>query len=286
MMNVIYAVIVLGVLGAAFGLVLAIAARKFAVEIDPREEEIIGLLPGANCGGCGFAGCAGYAAAIVAGDAPTNSCTPGGDEAATKIAAVMGLDAVVTERCVALVKCSGFLGLSKKKFDYSGIEDCTAAMRLGGGLGPNECPQSCLGFGSCAAACPFDAIAVRNGVAHVDHEKCTGCMTCAAACPKKIIVKVPFEADITVACSSTEKGGALRKFCEIGCLGCKICEKACESDAIHVVDNLAVIDYAKCTSCGQCVPKCPRHLIRDARLNTEGETEPLPKAVSRYADPD
>ena len=282
-MNVIYAVVTLGVLGAAFGLVLSIAAKKFAVEIDPREEEILGCLPGANCGGCGFPGCSGYAAAIVQDGAPTNRCTPGGNEAAAKIAAVMGVAAEEAERCVALVKCSGFTGLMKKKFDYSGIEDCTAAMRLGGGMGQNECPSSCLGFGSCEKACAFDAIHVRDGIARVYHEKCTGCLTCVNICPKKIIIKVPYEADVTIACSSHQKGGTLRKYCDIGCLGCKICEKTCQYDAIHVIDNLAVIDYDKCVSCNQCAPKCPRNLIRDARLNTENETDPVSTSLSRFA---
>ena len=281
--NVIFAVVVLGALAIVFGAVLAIAAKKFAVEVDERQEAIQGVLPGANCGGCGYAGCSGYAAAVVKGEAATNCCAAGGSEVAAKIAGIMGVEAQDTERSVALVKCSGFTGLAQKKFDYSGITDCVAAMRLGGGLGPNECPHGCLGFGTCVAACPFDAIHIKDGVARVDHEKCVGCMTCAAACPKHIIVKVPYNADITVACSSVQKGAVLRKYCDIGCLGCKICEKTCEHDAIHVVDNLAVIDYGKCTSCGMCVAKCPRHLIRDSRLNTEGEGS-IPPAVSRYAD--
>jgi Na+-translocating ferredoxin:NAD+ oxidoreductase RNF subunit RnfB len=283
-MNTLYAVIVLGALGAIFGLVLAVAAKKFAVEVDEREAQILEILPGANCGGCGYPGCAGYAAAIVKGEAKPNCCAAGGSAAAAKIGAIMGVEAGETERSVALVKCSGFTGHAKKKFAYVGIDDCVAAMRLGGGQGPNECPHGCLGFGTCGKACPFDAIHLRDGIARVDREKCVGCMTCAAACPKHIIVKVPFEADVTVACSSVQKGSALRKYCDIGCIGCKICERTCQHDAIHVVDNLAVIDYTKCVSCGQCGPKCPRGLIRDARLNTANETEPVPPSVSRYAD--
>lgn len=282
MMTVVYSVIVLGVLGAVFGLLLAIAAKKFAVPVDERQEKIVEVLPGANCGGCGFAGCSAYAAAVVAGEAPTNCCLPGGNEAAKKVSAIMGVEAQETERCVALVKCSGFT--AKKKFDYSGIPDCNAAMRLGGGKGPNECPDGCLGFGTCVKACPFGAISVRDGVARVDHEKCTGCMTCASVCPKNLIVKVPYNADVTVACNSKQKGAVLRKYCDIGCIGCSICERTCEHDAIHVVDNLAQIDYTKCISCGQCAPKCPRHLIRDARLNTENETQPVPPSVSRFAE--
>lgn len=271
MLNVLYAVLALGILGAVFGLVLAIAAKKFAVEVDERQEAITECLPGANCGGCGFAGCTAYAAAVVSAGAPVNACVPGGNETAAQIAEIMGVVAEETERCVAQVKCSGTTGHMVKKFEYSGISDCNAAMRLGGGSGANGCPYGCLGFGTCTKACPFGAIYVEDGIAHVDHEKCTGCMTCAKACPKGIIVKVPYEADVTVACSSKDKGAALRKYCDLGCLGCTICVKTCEHDAIHVVDGRAVIDYDKCISCGQCAPKCPRKLIRDARLNTENE---------------
>lgn len=279
---VIICVAILGGLGLIFGLVLGFAAKKFHVEVDPREEAILGCLPGANCGGCGFAGCGGYAAAVVKGEAPVNKCAAGGADVAAQVAEIMGVDAGSAERCVALVKCSGFVGRAQKKYEYAGIQDCRSASLLPGG-GPNECPYGCLGFGSCEAACPFGAIHVRDGVARVDHEKCVGCMTCASACPKQLIVKVPYSADVTVACSSKEKGPALRKYCDIGCIGCKICEKTCEHDAIHVVDNVAVIDYSKCVSCGQCAPKCPRHLIRDARLNTENETQPIPASDSKYA---
>ena len=271
MTTVLYAVLVLGVLAVIFGGVLAFAAKKFHVEKDAREEAIAEILPGANCGGCGFAGCSANAAANVNDGARVNACVPGGYESAAKIAEIMGVKAEATERCVALVKCSGTIGHMKKKLVYSGIQDCTAAMRLGGGSGANGCPYGCLGYGSCVKACPFDAIYLKNGIAHVDHEKCTGCMTCASVCPKGIIVKVPYEADVTVACSSKDPGKVLRSYCDLGCLGCHICEKTCEHDAIHVIDGRAVIDYTKCVSCGQCYQKCPRHLIRDARLNTENE---------------
>ena len=282
MTTVLICVAILGAMGAIFGLILAIAAKVFHVEVDPREEAIAGCLPGANCGGCGYPGCGGYAAAVAKGEAPINACAAGGDAVAAQIAAIMGVESAPTERSVALVKCSGFNDQVKRKYEYVGLQDCQAAsLALGGG--PNECPYGCLGFGSCVAACPFGAMSVKDGVARVDHEICVGCMKCAEACPKNLIVKVPYAADVTVACNSMEKGGALRKYCDIGCIGCKICEKICQYDAIHVVDNLAVIDYTKCVSCGQCAPKCPRHLIRDARLNTENEEQPIPPTVSRYA---
>ncbi len=271
MTTVIYAVLILGALAVVFGAVLAFAAKKFAVEKDPRQEAIAEILPGANCGGCGFAGCNAYADAIVTSGARTNACVPGGNATAGKIAEIMGVQAEETERCVAQVKCSGTTGHMKKKLIYSGIPDCNAAMQLGGGSGANGCPYGCLGYGSCVKACPFDAIYLQDGIAHVDHEKCKGCMTCASVCPKGIIIKVPYAADITVACSSKDPGRVLRNYCDLGCLACHICEKVCEYDAIRVIDGRAVIDYTKCVSCGKCATKCPRKLIRDAKLNLENE---------------
>jgi len=271
MTNVLYAVIALGALGGFFGIILAFAAKTFAIETDPRREQIASVLPGANCGGCGYAGCAAYAAAIVESHAPCNACVPGGNAVSSAIAEIMGVAPQETERCIAQVNCSGTTGHMKKKLRYIGIDDCAAATRLGGGSGANGCPYGCLGFGSCVKACPFGAIRVENGIAIVSHEKCTGCMTCASACPKGIIIKVPYAADVTVACSSKDKGAVLRTYCDLGCLSCSICEKTCKYDAVHVIDGRAVIDYTKCVSCGQCAPKCPRKLIRDARLNTENE---------------
>ena len=266
MNNILYAVLSLGALSAAFGLVLAFAAKKFEIEVDERQSAIEDCLPGANCGGCGFAGCSAYAAAVVGSGAPTNACVPGGNGVSAQIAAIMGVEAQDTQRCVALVKCSGSAGHMKKNFEYSGISDCVAAMRLGGGNGANACPYGCLGFGTCVKSCKFEAIYLENGIAHVDHKKCTGCMTCAKSCPKSIIVKVPFSAEVTVACSSKDKGSVLRGYCDLGCLACTVCEKTCQYDAIHVIDGRAAIDYDKCVGCGKCAEKCPRHLIRDAKL--------------------
>lgn len=283
-MDILFAFAVLAGLGVLFGAVLAVAGKVFAVEEDPRLEPLTEALPGANCGGCGFSGCAAYAQAVLKGEAEPGRCPVGGAEVAKAMGDILGVVVQEQERCVALVKCSGYEGHAQKKYDYDGLADCHAASRLPGG-GPNECPHGCLGFGSCVKACPFGAMSVKNGVATVNHEKCVGCMVCADACPRDLIIKVPYSADITVACNSKEKGAALRKYCDIGCLGCHLCEKACEHDAIHVVDNLARIDYSKCVSCGLCAAKCPRHLIRDARLNREHD-EPVPVSDSKYSDTD
>lgn len=264
MTEVLIGVAILGGLGLAFGLVLSVASKIFYVETDPRLDQLNECLPGANCGGCGYSGCEAYARAIIEDGAPMNLCASGGNASAKAIAAIMGVEAQEVERKVALVKCRGG-NHARKKAHYDGIQDCAAAMKVAGN-GPALCAYGCLGFGNCVAQCKYDAIHIVDGVARVDQEKCVGCMMCAATCPRHIIVPVPVHQDIVVACSNEERGADLRKYCDIGCLGCHICEKTCEHDAIHVVHNVAVIDYEKCISCGACAEKCPRHLISDANL--------------------
>lgn len=260
-MNIIYAILVLGILGAVFGFVLAYASKIFAVSIDERQEAIQGVLPGANCGGCGFPGCSGYAAAVVEGRAATNLCVAGGAACAAKVAEIMGTDAGDVEKSVAFVQCCG-INNTVKKYDYAGVSDCLSATMLPG-KGSSECSFACFGLGTCVKACRFDAIHIVDNVAKVDREKCIGCLACISACPKGIIKKVPYAATITVPCFSLDKGPVVSKNCSVGCIGCKLCEKVCPFDAIKVTDNLAVIDYSKCTSCGACVQKCPRKLIKN-----------------------
>lgn len=265
--------LVLGGFGLLFGLILAIASLVFYVKTDERLEPLTEALPGANCGGCGFSGCAGYARAVLEGKAPIGLCSSGGDESAQKMAAIMGVKAEKVARKVALVRCAG-TGAAKKGI-YEGIADCAAAMKVAGS-GPNSCKYGCLGFGNCTRACQYDAIHIVNGVAKVDVDKCKGCMQCAAACPRHVIVPVEYHADIIVACSSLAKGAATRRTCESGCIGCGLCQKICPQGAIQVKNNLATIDYSKCNSCGLCVPVCPRKLIADANLRTDMDI--LPKS--------
>ncbi len=262
--SILNAVLVLGALGLVLGIVLAIASKVFEVKQDPLLAPVLEALPGANCGGCGFAGCNAFARAIINGDAEADGCPVGGEATATAIADILGISLKKNTRLSAFVNCSGGIN-AKKKFNYIGIDDCHAAMRISGG--PTECEFGCIGLGSCVRSCKFDALHMVNGVAKVDHDLCTGCLVCVETCPKEIIHPVPYFADVNVACSSHEKGAALRKICNIGCIGCKICEKTCRYDAIHVTDNLAAIDYDKCTGCGECAVKCPRHLIVDAKLD-------------------
>ena len=271
MKEILYAILVLGALGAVFGAVLAIASRVFAVKVDERLPKLTAALPGANCGGCGFAGCGAYAQAVLEGKAPVGLCAAGGAEAAKKMSEVMGITPVEVEKMVAMVKCRGKNHLRKGQYD--GIADCRAASFVTGN-GPTACPSGCLGFGTCVTACKFDAIHVVDGVARVDADKCTGCMQCAQVCPRKVIAPVSYNADIIVACSNHERGANTRKVCDIGCIGCHLCERQCDYDAIHIVHNLAVIDYDKCVSCGRCAAVCPRHLISDSNLRTDMDAVP------------
>ncbi len=264
MTNILPPILVLGVTGALLGTLLAFAAKIFEVKQNDLFEPIMGALPGANCGACGYAGCSSYARAVVEDGAAPNLCPVGGDSCSAEIASLMGVELKKNTRMAAYVNCSGGIR-AKKSYDYKGITDCHAAAVLSGG--PIECKYGCLGLGSCVSSCAFDAIHIRNEVAYVDPDKCTACLKCVSTCPKGIIHSIPFSKDINIACSSREKGGVLRKVCEIGCIGCRICEKACQFDAIHVRDNLARVDYDKCTGCGECAIKCPRNLIVDSKLD-------------------
>ena len=268
---VLKAVLILASMGAIFGLILAIASKVFAVKTDPRLEQLTQALPGANCGGCGFSGCAAYAQAVLDGKAKVGLCAAGGANTSQQMARIMGVEAVESRRMVAMVRCRH--KDVQKKGVYQGIHDCLAATKVAGS-GPNACEYGCLGFGNCVAACKFDAMHLVDGTARVDADKCTGCMSCAAACPKGLILKVPYEADIIVACANRDRGAETRKVCDIGCIGCRICEKNCPQDAIHVVDNIAVIDHNKCNSCGICADKCPRNLISDSNLRQEFDQAP------------
>ena len=272
MNNILSAVLVLGILGAVFGAVLAVASKIFAVKVDERLPLLMDALPGANCGGCGFAGCQAYARAVLEGKAEIGLCAAGGPDAAKKMAEVMGVEAVEVEKKVAMVKCRGHNHVFKGV--YEGIQDCNAAMFVTGN-GPSACPNGCLGFGTCTKVCKFGAITVENGIARVDADKCIGCMQCVEACPRKVIVPVTYNTDIVIACSNKDRGAYTRQFCNVGCVGCHLCEKQCEYDAIHVINNLAVIDYSKCVSCGRCAAVCPRRLISDFNLRTDMDAVPL-----------
>lgn len=257
--NIITPVIVLGGIALFFGIVLTYASKRFYVEVDQRAAEVRNLLPGANCGGCGYAGCDALAEAIVSGKAPITSCPSGGVELAKKIAAIMGVEADNMERQVARVICCGDKDNALEKYEYQGIEDCKAAEIFAGGA--KSCRFGCTGLGTCVRECPFDAIHIVNGVAVVDEEKCTACKKCIAVCPKGIIELVPASSKVRVLCRNQEKGKSVINVCKTGCIACSKCVKACRFDAIKIENNVAKIDYSKCVNCMMCAEVCPTKTI-------------------------
>lgn len=258
--SVIIATIVVAVVGLIIGLLLGFAGEKLKVEVDEREIAVRQELPGNNCGGCGYAGCDGLAAAIAKGEAPANACPVGGAAVAAKISEIMGVDASDTVKTTAFVRCAGTCDKTKIKYNYYGVHDCRNLALTPGG-GDKACPAGCLGYGSCVKECKFGALSIVNGVAVVDKEKCVSCGKCVKACPKKLIEIIPYEASSKVACSSNDKGRDVKQVCDAGCIGCGMCARVCESDAVVIENNLAKIDYSKCTHCGKCAQKCPVKII-------------------------
>ncbi|NLL77718.1 MAG: RnfABCDGE type electron transport complex subunit B [Clostridiales bacterium] len=258
--GVVIAMAIVGGIGLFIGLFLGIAAIKFSVNVDEREAAVLDALPGNNCGGCGFPGCSGLAAAIAGGKAPVNACPVGGEEVGKVIAQIMGVEAEETVRKVAFVECQGDCDKTTVDFEYFGVKDCRMLAFVPNG-GPKSCNYGCLGGGDCVAVCPFDAIHVVNGVALVDKEACKACGKCVEACPKDLIKLIPYDARYAVACSSKDKGKDTTKSCTVGCIGCQICKKNCPSEAVDIIDFNATIDYDKCTECGACMEKCPKKAI-------------------------
>lgn len=253
-------VIVVSLIGILSGGMLTIAAKYMSVPVDERTRNIRDVLPGANCGACGFAGCDEYAEKLTEGVAKPNQCPPGGAQCAQDIARILGTSAEEAQAMAAIVKCSGTCGKTGYSMDYQGLPTCEACNFLYKGHG--LCSYSCLGFGDCERACKFDAIYMQNGIAVVDKEKCTGCTMCVKACPKSLIEVVPSDKPVHVACSSKDKGGVVRKLCAAGCIGCTKCQKTCPHGAIVMDGNLAKIVHEKCTTCMDCVGACPTKVIR------------------------
>jgi electron transport complex protein RnfB len=273
-MNVIIAALALGLLGLAFSVLLSFFNKRFFVQVDPRLEKLLGLLPGSNCGACGQAGCLGLAETILAGKAEVTGCVAGGSAVAARVAEFMGVSVETQEDRVAYVACRAGRSTARMKYTYEGVGNCQAADLLFGG--DKLCSYGCLGLGSCVRACPFDAIHVTpEGVALVDKRKCTGCSKCVAACPRKVISMVPKRQTVLVGCNNRDRGRRAKEVCDIACTACKICEKNCPDAAIVVTDNLAVIDYGKCTERGICVAKCPQKTIQGVPAPVQDSREPV-----------
>ncbi|MPW24838.1 RnfABCDGE type electron transport complex subunit B [Alkalibaculum sp. M08DMB] len=243
-----------------FGCILGYASKVFAVEKDPNVPLIMDVLPGANCGGCGYPGCEAFAVATAAGKANIDDCPVGGSAVAEKIGEIMGITSDGSQRMIARVICNGTDENCTNKFDYYGVSDCKEAVIAMGGN--KSCQYGCLGLGTCERVCPFDAIHVtKDNIAYVDEEKCTACGKCIDACPKIVIALVPASKGVHVDCNSKDKGKEVKANCSVGCIGCKICVKNCPEDAFSFENNLAKINYDKCTQCMICVEKCPTKAI-------------------------
>lgn len=260
MNGIIVATLLVGVTGLVIGILLGVASIKFKVEVDEKEEAVLAALPGNNCGGCGYPGCSGLAAAIAKGEAEVNTCPVGGDAVGKKIADIMGVEAEEKARQVAYVHCQGSCDKTRIDYEYSGVEDCRMLSFVPNG-GAKSCNYGCLGYGSCAKICPFNAIDIINGVAIVDKEKCKACGKCVDVCPKHLISFEPYDSEYIVSCKSEEKGPVVMKACDVGCIGCQLCKKNCPSDAVEMNGFLATIEQSKCTHCGTCFEKCPKKAI-------------------------
>lgn len=278
-----YTILTLCALGVLSAVILYFVAQKFRVEEDPRIDQVEKMLPGANCGGCGFAGCRGLADALVRqDDIASLFCPVGGGDCMKAVAAYLGKSAPEKEPQVATVRCGGTCAKRPRTNDFNGAKSCAVASSLY--VGETGCAFGCLGFGDCVVSCAFDAIHVNpeTGLPEVDPDKCTACGACVKACPKMIIElrkKWPKNRAVYVSCVSRDKGAVVMKACKAGCIGCGKCQKVCAFDAITIANNLAYIDPQKCKLCRKCVNECPTGAIRLVGM------DPLPKAPKAPAAP-
>lgn len=250
----------IGFLALCFGAFLGFAAKKFHVPVDPRVEQVENVLPGANCGACGYPGCAGFAKAVVEGEAPITGCIPGGESVTSAIAGILGVEAGASTPMIAVLKCRGGSERAFDAFEYEGIKDCIAAKLVQGG--PKACPNACIGLGTCVEECPFDAMAMgEDDLPIIFRDKCTGCGACVQVCPNDVLELMPIEDHVWIACNNVYKGKLVRQVCETGCIACQRCVRECPFDAITFDNNLAHIDYEKCKNCQICVVVCPTGTI-------------------------
>ncbi len=299
-------VFVVGGVGLFFGLVLGYASKKLSVHVDPRIEEVLNVLPSANCGACGYPGCSAFAMAVVNGETDAAGCIPGGASTTSKVAEILGHEeSEGAQPLMAVVHCKGGDKEAKDRSVYHGIIDCRASAIAGNGS--KLCEYGCLGDGTCVRACPFDALHINdNGVAEVNPEKCTGCQKCVSVCPRDIISMIPKVHKIFLACSNHDRGAKVKKECTVGCTGCTLCVKATPSGAIKMEKNLPILDYSKdenfitakhkcpsdcfldlvkarpkanidtkCDGCTKCVEVCP---VKGAIEGSEGERHVINKA--------
>ena len=266
MIDILIAVAAVTGVGLLCGIIIAVASSVMEVKEDETVKKLRECLPGANCGACGYTGCDSYAKALASGE-KTNLCIPGADATSRRISKVLGVEFEDVVEMVAIVSCNGHCEATSEKQIYQGMSSCSAASLLYGGTG--KCTHGCLGYGDCVAACPNDAICVKDSVARISPNRCVGCGMCAAACPKHLITLVPDVRRTIVLCHNHDKGAVARRKCTNACIGCKKCEKSCAHGAIHVINELATIDFEKCVDCGKCSEICPVGCIHVLDLTGE-----------------
>jgi electron transport complex protein RnfB len=275
------AVSTLLIMGLGLGLVIGLAVKFLAVESDPRLEQVEALLPGANCGACGFAGCSDFARALLAEEAAPGQCPSTPSEDAAEIAALLGVDVGARDEKVAVVRCGGDSSVAGWAAGYNGVNDCRSAMLVAGGV--KGCAYGCLGLASCARACPFGAIEITDqGIAVVHPGLCTGCGKCVATCPRSLIVLVPKTTPLHVLCSSPDKGAAKRKVCKVACIGCRKCVKEAEEGQMSMEGFLARVNLED-PPAAALAAVCPTHCLQPspsvAAQTTDREPEPAREVV-------
>ncbi|MFA4966916.1 MAG: RnfABCDGE type electron transport complex subunit B [Candidatus Margulisiibacteriota bacterium] len=254
-------IIALSILGLVSGLMLGFAYQKLSVKEDPRVAKVLSVLPGANCGACGYAGCKGFAEALVAGKVDASGCLFGGDKITKILTSSLGLEeSKEKEKKVAYLLCGGGKAETEDRFKYQGAPNCRSANATGGGF--KACTYGCLGFGDCVTVCPVDAISMSDDkLPVVDVGKCIACGKCIKICPRDLFILLPKRTRFHVKCNSKDKGAFVRKVCKVGCIACNLCQKACPHGAITIENNLAVIDQNKCKNAGECIKVCPMRTI-------------------------
>ena len=272
---IIYAALILGIIAIVAAVILFFVSKIFRVVEDPRIDEVAEALPGANCGGCGFAGCRSLAEAIVnAGTLKGLSCPAASNSVNEQVAAILGLEAVVSEPLIAVLRCNGSCQNAPAKSIYDGAPSCAFASSLF--AGESACPSGCLGYGDCVNVCVFDAIHIdaETKLPVMDSERCIGCGVCAKTCPRQLIEvrhKGKKDRRVFVACRNTEKGAVAKKNCAAACIGCGKCAKVCAFDAITIENNVAYIDFIKCKLCRKCVSECPTQAIHECNFPLKKE---------------
>jgi Na+-translocating ferredoxin:NAD+ oxidoreductase subunit B len=286
-MAIIVVVIVVSAVAALLGAGLATAAQKFAVKENPKVSAVEEVLPGINCGACGFPGCSGYAEAVALDpDVPTNLCTPGGGKVSAQIAEVTGKAAGSSQKRVALLRCTQDMRTgAPQKYEYEGIQDCASIAAMHKGL--FTCPFACVGAGNCERVCPVDAIKMVNGRPVIDPRRCTGCGICAKICPRDVLELAPYPGRVQVYCRNTYPPAAKRKMCPSACIGCSICAKNCPHGAVTMVDKVGVVDHSKCPpDCPRpCIDKCPTGAILATGMDAKERNKPLLKKHEHLLEP-